>query len=77
MQAAEYTPVGRAAISPRSLEAHKNAPRMKELESKMQPWDLLVEILGNLSALSDLSGQWIDLVHGRRPPRGIVLDMDA
>ena len=30
----------------------------------------------NLSALADLSGQWIDLVHGRRPPRGIVLDMD-
>jgi hypothetical protein len=32
--------------------------------------------LENLSALSDLSGQWIDLVHGRRPPRGIVLDME-
>src|SRR6202521_6148547 len=31
----------------------------------------------NLSALTDLSGQWIDLVHGRRPPRGIVLDMDS
>ena len=30
----------------------------------------------NFSALTDLSGQWIDLVHGRRPPRGIVLDMD-
>ena len=30
----------------------------------------------NLSALSDLSGQWIDLVHGRRPPRGIVLDIN-
>src|SRR6476620_10317648 len=29
----------------------------------------------NLSALADLSGQWIDLVHGRRPPRGIVFDM--
>ena len=28
----------------------------------------------NLAALADLSGQWIDLVHGRRPPRGIVLD---
>ena len=28
----------------------------------------------NLSALSDLSGQWIDIVHGRRPPKGIVLD---
>jgi hypothetical protein len=31
----------------------------------------------NLSALVDLSGQWIDLVHGRRPPHGIVLDMDS
>lgn len=28
----------------------------------------------NFSALADLSGQWIELVHGRRPPRGIVLD---
>ena len=31
----------------------------------------------NLSALADLSGQWIDTVHGCRPPRGIVLDMDS
>jgi Transposase DDE domain group 1 len=31
----------------------------------------------NLSALANLSGQWIDPVHGRRPPRGIVLDMDS
>jgi hypothetical protein len=31
----------------------------------------------NLSALSDLSGQWIDRVHARRPPRGILLDMDS
>jgi hypothetical protein len=31
----------------------------------------------NLSALADLSGQWVDLVHARRPPRGIVLDMDS
>ena len=31
----------------------------------------------NLSALADLSGRWIDLVHGRRPPKGIVLDMDS
>jgi hypothetical protein len=31
----------------------------------------------NHSALADLSGQWIDLVHARRPPRGIVLDMDS
>src|ERR1700746_3733897 len=31
----------------------------------------------NLAALSDLSGQWIDIVHGHRPPKGIVLDMDS
>ena len=31
----------------------------------------------NLSALSDLSGRWIDRVHSRRPPRGILLDMDS
>jgi Transposase DDE domain group 1 len=31
----------------------------------------------NLSALTALSGQWIDLVHARRPPRGVVLDMDS
>ncbi|MCR4340600.1 MAG: IS1380 family transposase [Gemmatimonadaceae bacterium] len=31
----------------------------------------------NLSALADLSGRWIDRVHGRRPPNGIVLDMDS
>src|SRR5258707_54235 len=31
----------------------------------------------NFAALADLSGQWIDLFHGRRPPRGVVLDMDS
>jgi Transposase DDE domain group 1 len=31
----------------------------------------------NLLALADLPGQWIDRVHKRRPPRGIVLDMDS
>jgi Transposase DDE domain group 1 len=31
----------------------------------------------NLAALADLSGQWIDMVHARRPPKGIVLDMDS
>src|ERR1700674_3507249 len=31
----------------------------------------------NLLALADLSRQWIDRVHKRRPPRGIVLDMDS
>jgi hypothetical protein len=31
----------------------------------------------NLLALAELSGQWIDHVHSRRPPKGIVLDMDS
>jgi hypothetical protein len=31
----------------------------------------------NLAALTGLSGQWIDAVHGRRSPRSIVLDMDS
>src|SRR2546429_5780769 len=31
----------------------------------------------NFAALADLSGRWISAVHGRRPPRGIVLDMDS
>jgi Transposase DDE domain group 1 len=29
----------------------------------------------NLSTLAIFSGQWVDRVHARRPPRGIVLDM--
>ena len=31
----------------------------------------------NLAALSDLSGQWIDRVLARHPPKAIVLDMDS
>ena len=31
----------------------------------------------NLSALADLSGLWIDIVHARRPVKGIMLDMDS
>src|SRR3954454_1432747 len=31
----------------------------------------------NLDALAKLSGAWIDRVHGRRPPDGIILDMDS
>ena len=31
----------------------------------------------NLAALADLSGQWIDRVHARHPPKAIVLDMDS
>jgi hypothetical protein len=39
--------------------------------------DTLAHGRKNLSALADLSGQWIDRVHARRSPRGVVLDMDS
>jgi hypothetical protein len=31
----------------------------------------------NLEALTDLSGTWIDRVHARKPPEGIILGMDS
>ncbi len=31
----------------------------------------------NFAALTDLSGVWIDRVHGRHPPTKIILDMDS
>jgi len=31
----------------------------------------------NLETLTDLSGVWIDQIHGGKPPRDIVLDMDS
>jgi hypothetical protein len=31
----------------------------------------------NLAALMDMSGAWIDRVHGCRPPDGIILDLDS
>ena len=31
----------------------------------------------NLATLTDLSGAWIDRVHERRPPDGIILDIDS
>jgi hypothetical protein len=31
----------------------------------------------NLASLADLSGAWIDRVHRRRPPDGIILDIDS
>ncbi len=42
---------------------------------RFETWWLTVA--KNLSALSDLSGQWIDRVLAHRSPRNIVLDMDS
>src|SRR3954469_12997335 len=46
--------------------------------SQMGRFETKVLVQGaNLSALTDLSGRWIDRVHARRPVKGIVLDMDS
>src|SRR6478672_6119240 len=54
--------------------AHSNAASPSQMGRFETQW---LAAPANLSALVDLSGQWIELVHGRRPPRGIVLDMDS
>jgi Transposase DDE domain group 1 len=51
--------------------AHSNAASPSQMGRFETQW---LAAAANLSALADLSGQWIELVHGRRPPRGIVLD---
>ena len=52
----------------------------KQAASNSQMGRFETEVLAteeNLTALTDLSGQWIDRVHERHPPKMIVLDMDS
>lgn len=52
----------------------------KEAASTSQMGRFETEVLTgkeNLAALADLSGQWIDAVHARRPTDVVVLDMDS
>ena len=64
---AMYWIVGGKAASGRGA----SASQMGRFETK---W---LAVGKNLSALANLSGHWIDSVHGRRPPRGVVLDIDS
>jgi hypothetical protein len=50
--------------------AHSNAASPSQMGRFETQW---LVAPANFSSLADLSGQWIELVHGRRPPRGIVL----
>ena len=59
--------VGGKAVSGRAA----SASQMGRFETR---W---LTVAKNLSALSDLSGQWIDRVQARRSPCSIVLDMDS
>jgi hypothetical protein len=52
----------------------------KQAASSSQMGRFETEVLAteeNLAALGDLSGQWIDRVHDRCPPKKIVLDLDS
>ncbi len=52
----------------------------KQAASSSQMGRFETEVLAteeNLAALADLTGQWIDSVHGRRLPTRIILDMDS
>src|ERR671932_1933557 len=67
-----YDPAMRWVVGGRAV-THKaaSASQMGRFETEV------LEQEANLSALCDLSGRWIDVVHARRPARVIVLDMDS
>lgn len=54
--------------------SHGSAALASQMERFETRW---LTVVKNLSALTDLSGACIDRVHARRPPRGILLDMDS
>ena len=62
----------------RAIVGHESLERLAASSSQMGRFEtewLATE--ANLAALADLSGAWIDRVHHRRPPDGIILDMDS
>jgi len=62
----------------RAIVGHEGLERLAASSSQMGRFEtewLATE--ANLAALADLSGAWIDRVHHRRPPDGIILDMDS
>ena len=37
----------------------------------------ILSMKANIKKLMDFSGEWIDIVHGRKPPKRLILDMDS
>jgi hypothetical protein len=65
-------PVMRAIVGRKGLDrAAASSSQMGRFETEWLASD------ANLETLADLSGVWIDRIHDRRPPRGIILDMDS
>jgi Transposase DDE domain group 1 len=65
-------PVMRAIVGREGLDcAAASSSQMGRFETE---W---LASYANLETLADLSGAWIDRIHDRKPPRGIILDMDS
>jgi hypothetical protein len=65
-------PVMRAIVGREGLDrAAASSSQMGRFETEWLASD------ANLETLADLSGAWIDRIHDRKPPRGIILDTDS
>ena len=67
-------PAMRHVVGGRATLAGKHAASTSEVgrfETEM------LSTRNNLTALMDLSGEWIDKVHRRKPPKQLILDMDS
>jgi hypothetical protein len=65
-------PVMRQVVGGRAVDANAaSASQMGRFETEV------LATLDNRTALADLSGQWIDRIHERKPPKWITLDMDS
>jgi hypothetical protein len=65
-------PVMRQVVGGRAVDGNAaSASQMGRFETEV------LAATDNRTALADLSGHWIDRVHGRKPPKCITLDMDS
>jgi hypothetical protein len=67
-------PAMRQVVGGRASQPEKRAASMSEVgrfETEM------LSTKTNLKKLMDLSGEWIDSVHQRKPPKKLILDMDS
>jgi hypothetical protein len=76
----DVSDAGRLAYDPamRAIVGREGMDRLAASSSEMGRFETeWLATDANLAALTDLSGAWISRVHERRPPDGIILDMDS
>mgnify|MGYP000352269754 CR=1 FL=1 len=67
-----FDPVMRQVVGGHAVDAKAaSASQMGRFETEV------LATTDNRTALADMSGQWIDRVHERKPPKWITLDMDS